>query len=121
MRPRSASITTLALLASLAASCGLGDAFAPGGAGDVVFVLQSPADLTINVAAPLDVVVLVDGSPVATPNLVVTFPDTTRITQASTPDSIVGLRNGPGDVAVRLVSSLATTPVDTVFRIQVHP
>ena len=121
MRPRSASITTLALLASLAASCGLGDAFAPGGAGDVEFVWQGPPDLTINIAVPLNVQVLVDGSPLANPNLVVTFPDPTRIDYASTTDSIVGLRNGQGQVAVRLVSSLATTPVDTVFSFLVHP
>lgn len=119
-RRRYASFTTMALLTCLGA-CGLDDVFAPAGAGNVVFVWLGPPDLTRDVPVAWGVEVRVDGSPLASPTLVVTFPDTTRIRYASTPDSIVGLRNGPGEVVVQLISSLASTPVDTVFRLQVHP
>jgi hypothetical protein len=108
------------LLPCLGAACALADVFAASGPRDVTFAWQGPPDLTINVAVPLQVTVLVDGEPVANPPLRF-FPDSTRIVFGATADSIVGKQNGRGELRVRLESSIATTPVDTVFAFQIHP
>ena len=107
--------------AAYASACGLGDVFAGAEEGNVVFVWQGPADLKRDSAVFLAFTVTVDGAPVAAPNLMYSFPDTTRLRYGSTTDSMVGLQNGQGHVIVQLLSSVATTPVDSAFRFQIHP
>lgn len=109
------------LLTVSATACQLADVFAASGPRDVTFVWLGPPDLTVGVPVAVSVEVLVRGSALDAPTLLVSLPDTTRIAFASTTDSIVGVRPGRGDIAVRLASSLATTPVDTVFSLQIHP
>jgi hypothetical protein len=104
-----------------AVACGLTDVFAAPGRGNVVFVWQGSTDLVVGMAVPLRVEVQVDGAPLDAPRLTFEFPDQTRITYASTTDSILPLRPGRGEMVARLESSLATTPLDTLLAFQVRP
>lgn len=113
--------TGVLLLAVGLSACGLADVFAASGPRNVSFAWLGPADLTVGVPVKVSIAVIVGGAPVDAPALTVSLPDTTRIAFASTTDSIVGLRAGRGEVAVMLQSSLATTPIDTVFSLQIHP
>lgn len=115
----SAAVTLLG--AAYASACALGDVFAGAEEGDVVFLWQGPADLKRDSAVFLAFTVTVDGVPVAAPNLRYAFPDTTRLRYGTTTDSMVGLQNGQGHVLVQLLSSVATTPVDSEFRFQIRP
>jgi len=104
----------------IVAACAFSDVFRAEGVRDVRFEWASDTLLTIGVAVPVRVNVLVDG--VAAPALLVTItiPDTTVVTFGVTHDSIVGKRAGHGDVVAQVQSSLSSA-VDSAFRLRVRP
>lgn len=109
-----------AFAVSLVSACAFGDLFTAAGPGDVRFVWVGDTVVTIGVATPLEVTLLIDGMPAGTPAVRVAIPDTTVIAFGSTQDSVVGRRPGHGDIVVWVESSLAPR-IDTVFRIRARP
>jgi hypothetical protein len=118
VRPHLASrligLATVALCA-----CGFDDLFQETGAGDVSFVWVGDTVIQRDVPSYFEVHLLVDGILSASPVVHVEIPDTTVISFAAT-DSIVGSRNGFGDVVAWIESSLAPR-IDTSFRIRSRP
>jgi hypothetical protein len=104
----------------LLSACAFGDLFQAAGEGAVAFVWNGDSVVTVDATIPFRVTLLVDGIPAATPLVRVAIPDTTKISFASTRDSIRGLRPGYGDVVAWIESSLAAR-VDTVFRVHARP
>lgn len=118
--PNTVRILLAATIASVLGACAFGDLFQAAGPGDVRFVWVGDSVVTVGVAAPFQVMLLVDGAPASTPAVRVAIADTTVIAFDMTGDSIIGRRPGQGDVVAWIESSLAPR-IDTVFRIRARP
>ncbi len=107
----------LMIVTSFAGSCGFGELFSSAGPGEVQFVWVGPTEVPIDSAISFEVTLLVDGVPATTPPVRLTIPDTTRIDFGATQDSIIGKRQGFGDVVAWIENSM-TPRIDTVFRVR---
>lgn len=104
----------------LLSACAFGDLFQAAGPGAVQFVWNGDSVVTVGATIPFRVTLRVDGIPAATPVVRVAIPDSTKISFASTRDSIKGRQSGYGDVVAWIEISLAAR-VDTVFRVRARP
>lgn len=110
-------ICGVAVCAAASGACFFEDLFGPAGSGLVTFQWSGDSVLSVGVPRPFTITVLIDGVPTTYP-VTLAIPDTTVITFATTPDSVVGKRPGQGHVVASIRSSLSPS-IDTSFRVRV--
>ena len=118
--PRIIAASSTILAAAVAVSCAFGDLFTAAGQGAVQFVWTGDTIVTIDVASPFEVTLMIDGLPATSPAVRLAIVDTMVIKFGATHDSIIGQSVGQTDVVAWIESSLAPR-VDTVFRIKARP
>jgi hypothetical protein len=106
----------------LAAACGLTDLFQSPGPSDVALTYTGPAVLNVDDRTPVAVSVLVGGSSLPNPRLLITSSDTAIIALSADGDTLIARSRGFDTLTIRLLGSIYTDSFPTILQpIRVNP